>query len=87
MCRNRTETVTGPGITPVTLEALYGHSFHHLHLRGATVGVWPLNVFSADDAEAELGTLRPIAAADLLHNLVFQRNYRSVPVTTRGGTR
>jgi hypothetical protein len=74
------------GIPPVTLEAFYGHGFHHPHLRGATVGVWPLNVFSADDAAAELPTLRAIAAADL-HNLVFQRDFRIVPAITRGGIR
>lgn len=68
------------GILPITLEAFYGHSFHHPHLRGATVGVWPLNVFSDADAAAELPTLRAIAAADL-HNLVFQRDYRIVPAT------
>ncbi|MGB9081612.1 MAG: hypothetical protein WCD00_09940 [Desulfuromonadaceae bacterium] len=66
------------GIPPVTLEAFYGRTFHHPHLRGATVGVWPLNVFSADDAAVELPTLRAIAAADL-HNLVFLRDYRIVP--------
>lgn len=70
------------GIPPVTLEAFYGHNFHHPHLRGATVGVWPLNVFSTDDAAAELGTLRAIAAADL-HNLVFHRDYHIIPATTR----
>jgi len=74
------------GTSPVTLEAFYGHSFHHPHLRGATVGVWPLNVFSAADAAAELPTLRAIAAADL-HNLVFQRDYRIVPAITRGKIR
>jgi len=66
------------GIGPLTLEAFYGRSFHHPHLRGATVGVWPLNVFSASDAAAELPTLRAIVAAEL-HNLVFQRDYRIVP--------
>ncbi len=71
------------GIPPVTLEAFFGHGFHHPHLRGATVGVWPLNVFSDADAAAELPTLRAIAAADL-HNLVFQRDYRIVPVIIRG---
>ena len=71
------------GIPPVTLEAFFGHAFHHPHLRGATVGVWPLNVFSDADAAAELPTLRAIAAADL-HNLVFQRDYRIVPVIIRG---
>jgi len=70
------------GIPPVTLEAFFGHGFHHPHLRGATVGVWPLNVFSDADAAAELPTLRAIAAADL-HNLVFQRDYRIVPAITR----
>ena len=74
------------GVPPVTLEAFYGHGFHHPHLRGATIGVWPMNVFSADDAAAELPTLRAIAAADL-HNLVFQRDFRIVPATTRGGSR
>jgi hypothetical protein len=70
------------GIPPVTLEAFYGHGFHHPHLRGATVGVWPLNVFSANDAEPELPTLRAIASADQ-HNLVFRRDYRIVPAITR----
>ncbi len=69
------------GIPPITLEAFFGHGFHHPHLRGATVGVWPLNVFSTADAAAELPTLRAIAAADL-HNLVFQRDYRIVPAIT-----
>jgi hypothetical protein len=70
------------GIPPVTLEAFFGHGFHHPHLRGATVGVWPFNVFSDADGAAELPTLRAIAAADL-HNLVFQRDYRIVPVIIR----
>lgn len=74
------------GIRPITLEAFYGRDFHHPHLRGGTVGVWPLNVFSEADAAAELPTLRAIAAADL-HNLVFQRDYRIVPATTRGSDR
>ena len=74
------------GIMPVTLEAFYGHGLHHPHLRGGTVGVWPLNIFSADDAAAELPTLRAIATADL-HNLVFQGDYRIVPAITRGGIR
>lgn len=69
------------GIPPVTLEAFYGKTFHHPHLRGGTVGVWPLNVFSTDDAAAELPTLRAIASADL-HNLVFRSDYRIVPAIT-----
>jgi hypothetical protein len=76
------------GIEPITLQAFYGLGFHHPHLRGGTVGDWPLNVFSDADAAAELPTLRAIAAADL-HNLVFQRDYGLVPATTRarGGSR
>ena len=74
------------GIPPVTLEAFFGQTFHHPHLRGATVGVWPLNVFGTDDAAAELPTLRAIAAADL-HNLVFRRDYRIVPAIIRGAVR
>jgi len=69
-------------IQPITLQAFYGHGFHHPHLRGGTVGDWPLNVFSDVDAAAELPTLRAIAAAEL-HNLVFQRDWRIVPATIR----
>jgi hypothetical protein len=70
------------GIDPITISAYYGRGFHHPHLHGATVGTWPLNVFDDADAAAELPTMRAIAAADL-HNLVFQRDYRIVPATTR----
>jgi hypothetical protein len=73
------------GIAPITLEAFFGHNFHHPHLRGGTVGVWPLNVFSDADAALELPTLRAIASAEL-HNLVFQSDYRVVPATVRGGS-
>jgi hypothetical protein len=69
-------------IPPISLEAFFGRNFHHPHLRGGTVGVWPLNVFSDGDAAAELPTLRAIAAADL-HNLVFQRDWRIIPAITR----
>ena len=65
-------------IQPVTLQAFFGRGFHHPHLRGATVGTWPLNVFSEADAAAELPTLRAIAIADL-HNLVFQSDFRIIP--------
>ncbi len=65
-------------IDPVTLRAFFGHAFHHPHLLGATVGSWPLNVFSKNDAAAELPTLRAIASADL-HNLVFRSDYRIIP--------
>jgi hypothetical protein len=61
----------GAGIEPVIIHADYGARTHHPHLRGGTVGDWPLNVFDADQAAAELPTLRAIASAEV-HNLVFQ---------------
>ncbi|WP_406284643.1 hypothetical protein [Embleya sp. NBC_00896] len=73
-------------IPPITLRAFYGAGFHHPHLRGGTVREWPLNVFTPDQAAAELPTLRAIAAADL-HNLVFRRDFRIVPATTNGASR
>ncbi|MFF7248668.1 hypothetical protein ACFZBU_32705 [Embleya sp. NPDC008237] len=69
------------GIAPIILRATYGAGFHHPHLRGGTVGEWPLNVFTPEQAAEELPTLRAIAAADL-HNLVFLRDFRIVPATT-----
>jgi hypothetical protein len=71
------------GINPIVINAFYGSGFHHPHLRGGTVGDWPLNVFTQEQAADELPTLRAIAAADL-HNLVFQRDYRIVPATMNG---
>ncbi len=71
-------------LPPVMVEAFYGKNFHHPHLRGGTVGVWPLNVFSEEDAAAELPTLRAIASADL-HNLVFRSDYRIITKITQGG--
>jgi hypothetical protein len=70
------------GITAVTLHAYYGASFHHPHLRGATVGDWPLNVFTSQDADDQLPILRAIATSDV-HNLVFQANYQIIPAVTR----
>jgi hypothetical protein len=71
------------GINPIIIDAFYGSGFHHPHLRGGTVGDWPLNLFTREQAAEELPTLRAIAAADL-HNLVFQRDYRIVPATKSG---
>ena len=73
------------GVEPVLIRAWYGASFHPPHLRGGTTGDWPLNVFTADQAAAELPTLRAIAAADL-HNLVFQADFRIVPATMAGAS-
>jgi hypothetical protein len=71
------------GVSPVVLMAYYGIGFHHPHLRGATVGDWPLNIFSRSDADDQLHTLRAIASAEL-HNLVFQADYRIIPAVNRG---
>ncbi|TMR38762.1 hypothetical protein ETD85_03695 [Nonomuraea zeae] len=68
-------------IQPIAVVAHYGTGFHHPHLRGNTVGDWPLNVFDAADAAAQLDTLRVIAAGDA-HNLVFQESYRLMPAIT-----
>jgi hypothetical protein len=70
------------GVDPVTIRAWYGAGFHHPHLRGATVGDWPLNVFTPEQAAGQLTALRAIAAADV-HNLVFRSDYRIIPATVR----
>jgi hypothetical protein len=72
-------------VPPIMLHAYFGAGFHRPHLRGATVGDWPLNVFSVQDATDQLPILRAIATSDL-HNLVFQSDYRIIPAVTRGST-
>jgi hypothetical protein len=67
------------GIEPIVLQANFGCGFLHPHLRGTTVHDWPLNVFSEEDAAAQLSVLRAIASSDL-HNLVYRSDYRVVPV-------
>ncbi|WP_043616735.1 hypothetical protein [Nonomuraea candida] len=69
------------GVQPIAVVAHFGCDFHHPHLRGNTVGDWPLNVFDESDAAGQLDTLRVIAAADA-HNLVFQESYRLMPAIT-----
>jgi hypothetical protein len=69
------------GVEPVALQAYFGGSFHHPHLRGTTVHDWPLNVFNDEDAAAQLSVLRAIASSDL-HNLVYRADYRIVPAVT-----
>ena len=69
------------GIDPIMLQAYFGGGFHHPHLRGTTVHDWPLNVFSDEDAAAQLFILRAIASSDL-HNLVYRADYRIVPAVT-----
>ena len=69
------------GIEPIVLQAYFGGGFHHPHLRGTTVHDWPLNVFSDEDALAQLSILRAIASSDL-HNLVFRADHRIVPAVT-----
>ena len=69
------------GVQPIVLQAHFGGAFHHPHLRGTTVSDWPLNVFSDEDAAAQLPILRAIASSDL-HNLVYRADYRIVPAVT-----
>jgi hypothetical protein len=69
-------------VPPITVHAYFGADFHHPHLRGGTVGDWPLNVFNGVDASDQLAIVRAIAAAEL-HNLVFQADYRIIPAVTR----
>jgi hypothetical protein len=69
------------GVHPIILHAYFGASFHHPHLRGGTVGDWPLNVLGVQDAIDQLPLLRAIATGDL-HNLVFQSDYRIIPAVT-----
>jgi hypothetical protein len=69
------------GVQPIVLQAYFGSGFHHPHLRGTTVHDWPLNVFSDQDAAAQLSILRAIASSDL-HNLVYRADYRIVPAVT-----
>jgi hypothetical protein len=66
------------GVQPIMLQAYFGSGFHQPHLRGTTVHDWPLNVFSDEDAAAQLCILRAIASGDL-HNLVYRADYRIVP--------
>ncbi|PYX24554.1 MAG: hypothetical protein DMG82_08070 [Acidobacteria bacterium] len=70
------------GVEGIVLQAYFGGSFHHPHLRGTTVHDWPLNVFSEADAAAQLSVLRAIASSDL-HNLVYRADYRIVPAVNR----
>jgi hypothetical protein len=51
------------GISPIIIRAYYGTGAHHPHLRGGSVGDWPLNVFDEEQAAAELPALRAVAAA------------------------
>ena len=50
-------------VQPIMLQAHFGSGFHHPHLRGTTVQDWPLNVFSEEDAAAQLSILRAIASS------------------------
>jgi hypothetical protein len=70
------------GINPIAIRAFYGAGAHHPHLQGGTLGDWPLNVFDVEQAAAVLPTLSNIASAEI-HNLVFQADYRIIPVIMR----
>jgi hypothetical protein len=72
-------------VPPIVLHAYFGGTFHHPHLRGGTVGDWPLNVFDFDDATDQLPILRAIATSEL-HNVVFKADYRIIPAVVRHAT-
>lgn len=74
------------GVQPIALHAYFGSGFHHPHLRGTTAQDWPLNVFSGEDAAAQLCILRAIPSSDL-HHLVYRTDDHIVPaVTANSGT-
>jgi hypothetical protein len=72
-------------VQPIAIVAHFGADFHNPHLRGNTVGDWPMNIFDVSDAYAQADTLRAIAAGDA-HNLVFQESYRLMPAITQPAT-
>ncbi len=74
------------GVDPIVLQAYFGGGFHHPHLRETTVHDWPLNVFSDEDAVAQLPILRAIASSDL-HNLVYRADYGIVLAVTTNSSR
>jgi hypothetical protein len=75
-------------VKPILIRAYFGIGSPHPHLRGGTVGDWPLNIFDEHQAADELATLRAIAAAEI-HNLVFQTggDYRIIPAVLNGASR
>ncbi len=75
------------GLVPISIIAIYGAGFHHPHLRGATVGQWPLNVATEAHARELIPVLRSIAGSDI-EDLVFQvrGDWRIVPATAQNRT-
>jgi hypothetical protein len=57
------------GAQPIALQAYFGSGFHNRHLRETTDQDWPLNVFSGEDAAAQLCILRAIPSGDLHHSV------------------
>lgn len=70
----------------LVVAAHFDRAFLHPHLRGATVGEWPLNVHTEADAESQRDVLRAIVAGDL-HNLVFEAGHEIIPVPVTDGGR
>jgi hypothetical protein len=58
------------GVGPVEVVAWYGAAFTHGHLSGSSLGHWPLQVKSADDAARQEPIVRAIVEAEL-HQRVF----------------
>jgi hypothetical protein len=58
------------GVGPVEVVAWFGAAFSHGHLSGSSLGHWPLQVTSADDAGRQEPIVRAIVEAEL-HQRVF----------------
>ena len=66
------------GTEPVTVVAEFAAGFLHPHLRGGTLGWWPLQVTGERDAERQVPVVAAIVEAEL-HNLVLRTSWRVVP--------
>lgn len=69
------------GAAPVSILARFAADARHPELCGGTIGAWPLNDVSRDDARAELPTLRAIAAAEI-YELVQASGDRIIPAAS-----
>lgn len=72
----------GGPVGPVQVIAWFRRSFNHAHLRGSTVGDWPLQVISTDDATRQLPIVRAIVEAEL-HQKIYEGRYPVMPVAVR----
>jgi len=82
--------MTGRGLLPVTIGAIFPAGFTHPHLvaggpvdpRAASLVAWPMQVASAEGAEQQRPLLWAIATAEL-HDRIYQSTWRIVPQPPR----